>query len=146
ILTLHHGGSFAPMPSINPPVFEKPFTAGFTTGDFTAGADTQSMRVSGTLESSDLEGWNLRIRIYGSGTSNTVLINAASLVMSSSQEVPKGAIYKREQGADFTRAHDIDTVIFGDYLTGGLDGYFYDYPIDDTSSIHNLYTGISSLW
>jgi hypothetical protein len=146
LLTLHHGGSFAPMPSDNPPVFEKQFKMGFTSLDSTAGADTQNMRVSGTLESSELEGWELRIRIYGGGSSNTILINAASIHMKSSQETPKGAIYKRDQGADFTKAHDIETAIFGDYLTGGLNGYFYNYSIDDTSSLYNSSNELTSKW
>ena len=146
LLTLHHGGAFAPMPSANPPVFEKRFKMGFTSTDFTAGADTQNMRVSGTLESNELEGWELRIRIYGGGSYNTILINAASIHMKSSQGTPKGAIYKRDQGADFTKTHDIETAIFGDYLTGGLDGYFYDYPIDDTSSLYNSANELTSKW
>lgn len=55
-------------------------------------------------------------------------------------------MYKREQGANYTKTHEIPTVLWGDYLTNGLNGYFYEYPIDDTSSLYNSSNALTSKW
>ena len=65
-----------------------------------------------------------------------ILYNSVSVVMRNSLEIPKGLIFKTTQGANYTKDHEIPTVLWGDYLTSGLNGYFYDYPIDDTSSLY----------
>lgn len=139
VLTLDHGGKFVPMPSTNPPVFSKSFERGFVLPDMKAAMDTKSMKISGTLEVNGLQDYKIHIRIYGNGSGRTILFNFASIRMSNAEEVPKGNIYKREQGSDYTNIHDIETTIFGDYITGGLNGYFYDYPVDDTSSLFSPY-------
>lgn len=145
-LTLDHGGKFIPMPSTNPPVFEKEFDRGVVLPDLIAASDTKSMKVKGVLEVGELGNYKIKVRIYGSGSGNTVIFNTANVVMRNSQEVPKGNLYKREQGSNFTKTHEIETSIFGDYITGGLNGYFYDYPIDDTSSLYSPYGNLREKW
>lgn len=146
VLTLDHGGKFVSMPSINPPVFSKSFERGFVLPDMKAEMDTKSMKISGTLEANGLQDYKIYIRIYGNGSGRTILFNFASIRMSNAEEAPKGNLYKREQGSNFTKTHDIETSIFGDYITGGLNGYFYDYPIDDTSSLYDPYGNLREKW
>ena len=100
-------------------------------------ADDISSAVSGTLiAGNDIANYNITIRIYGSGTYQTVLINQATITFSTTNsELPKGTIYRRNQGAGFTSEYPTDTTIFGDYMSIGLNGYFYNYSIDDTSSL-----------
>ena len=127
-------------------VFSRPYPASTgSPGDIRA--VTINEKVNGTIGIGDDE-WVVKVRIYGTnpGVTRVSTVNYCTIKFNVNTDTPKGAIYKREQGSDFTRVHDIDTVIFGDYLTGGLNGYFYAYPSDDTSSIDNIYSGISTLW
>lgn len=86
-------------------------------------------------EDDNVNDYSATIRIYGSGD-QYVTVNYAIIKFSDVSELPKGTMYKTEQGNVFTKAYDIETSIFGDYLLSGLDGYFYRYPNDDTSSIY----------
>ena len=86
-------------------------------------------------EDDDVNNYSATIRVYGSGD-QYVTVNYALIKFSDVSELPKGTMYKTEQGEVFTKAYDIETSIFGDYLLSGLDGYFYRYPNDDTSSIY----------
>ena len=54
-------------------------------------------------------------------------INFAKFTIKSSQEA-KGTLYKTKprNGANFTKGARLKQLIFGDYLTKGLNGYFYD--------------------
>ena len=56
------------------------------------------------------------IRVYGIPNTAPTAINFAKFTIKSDQEVAKGTLYKTTQGTDFTREHDIETSIFGDYL------------------------------
>ena len=136
VLTLDYSGKFITMPSINPPVHEQTFEKGEVknVGDIIPFL-TEGKRVKGTLEVSNLEQYKLKIRIYG--TQRAVYFHSVDLLMRNTAEAPKGTIFKTEQGSNYTKEHEIDTSIFGDYMTGGLNGYFYKYPIDDTSSLYS---------
>ena len=108
-------------------------------------AVSKSQLINGKLEV-DLTGFNVKVRIYGSGTYQTTAIHFASIRFSNTAELPKGNIFKTTQGANYTKDHDIKTVLWGDYLTSGLNGYFYDYPIDDTSSLYRPTGELHSGW
>ena len=97
-------------------------------------------------EDDNVNNYSAAIRIYGSGD-QYVTVNYALIKFSDVSELPKGTMYKTEQGEVFTKAYDIETSIFGDYLLSGLDGYFYRYPNDDTSSIYKDVDTLSSpIW
>lgn len=103
-------------------------------------AQTQAFNVTGVINNPD--GYSIILRIYGSknGSENNmreVAVHFAKVSFKNTQELPKGNIFKRNQGTGFTKEHDIDTSIFGDYMRKGLDGYFYEYRIDDTSSLYS---------
>lgn len=108
-------------------------------------AVSKGQLIKGKLER-DLSDYTITVRIYGSGTYQVTTVNFISLQFSNSLEVPKGTMYKREQGANYTKTHDIPTVLWGDYLTNGLNGYFYEYPIDDTSSLYLPDGNLHSTW
>ncbi len=102
-----------------------------------------SKNISGKFEAENVTDYDIEVRIYpatllkpGSYTGSiTVAINFASVTFNNETEIPKGNIYKTTQGDNFTKVHDTDTTIIGDYRTSGLNGYGYPYPIDDTSSL-----------
>jgi len=144
-LTLDHSGKFIPMPSTNPPIFSKDFGKALPVNGVYK-ADSIGMKVKGTLEVESLENYKLKVRIYGGTGGRTILVNMVSLSMKNTQETPKGTIFKIEQGSNYTKEHEIDTSIWGDYMTGGLNGYFYKYPIDDTSSLYNSNNELTSKW
>ncbi len=146
--TLDYSGKFIDYPSINPPVFISQFDMGEAISPTIYKALSKGMAVSGALEvEDDLSLYSLKIRIYGGGGGRTVLINSVGLtIKSGSKDNPKGTIYKSEQGSNFTKTHDLETSIFGDYLTNGLNGYFYDYPKDDTSSLFNNSGVLTNNW
>ena len=97
-------------------------------------------------EEDNVNDYSATIRIYGSGD-QYVTVNYALIKFSDVSEIPKGTIYKVEQGEVFTKAYDVETSIFGDYLLSGLNGYFYRYPNDDTSSIYkNIDTLSNPVW
>jgi hypothetical protein len=97
-------------------------------------------------EDDNVNNYSATIRVYGSGN-QYVTVNYALIKFSDVSELPKGTMYKTEQGEVFTKAYDIETSIFGDYLLSGLDGYFYRYPNDDTSSIYKDVNILSSpIW
>ena len=102
-------------------------------------AVTMDVRLSGKIVNP--EGYQVVIRVYGSnvGTNGNVTrvttLNFAELTFEKKEKTSKGIIYKTEQGSSFTKKHDIATSIFGDYIQKGLNGYFYNYSIDDTSSL-----------
>ena len=128
ILSLNFGGRFEPFNNTDP---LNSMWISFPMVDPTE-ISTISRKVTGTLEDEDLTGYVLELRLYGLKLSFT---NFISLSIRNNSETASGNIYKTEQGADFTKIHDIDTSIFGDYILKGLNGYFYDYPLDDTSSL-----------
>ena len=97
---------------------------------------TNSEKRSGALNVGDVNDFHINIRIYGSGLIQYVNVNFASVKFGNKTETPKGNLYKTTQGSNFTKLHDVETVIFGDYIRKGLNGYFYDYPIDDTSNLY----------
>mgnify|MGYP000848133622 CR=1 FL=1 len=99
-----------------------------------------------TIDDDNLEGYNFYVRIYGSGGAFTPFINSVSASFMQPSDNPKGLIYKTEQGVNFTKTHEIETSIFGDFMTGGLNGYFYPYPTDDTSSLYNSNNELTSKW
>ena len=100
-------------------------------------ASTGSLQVKGALIAGDenLGDYDIHLRIYGSGEGRTSFINSATIKFSVGGDNPKGNLYKTTQGSNFTKQHDIETVIFGDYIRGGINGHFYYYPIDDTSNL-----------
>lgn len=137
-LALNRSGAFE---TYNPNSYETQtlLTHVRNTLDRASFADDIPSAVSGTLiAGNDIANYNITIRIYGSGTYQTVLINQATITFSTTNSrLPKGTIFKTEQGSNYTKEHEIDTSIWGDYLYSGLNGYFYNYPIDDTSSLYS---------
>ena len=111
---------------------------------------TKSLKYSAVLNATDVQGYNISIRFYGTDSYNgsviPIFVNFASIKFSNTAELPKGNIFKTTQGANYTKDHDIPTVLWGDYLTSGLNGYFYDYPIDDTSSLYRPTGELHSRW
>ena len=87
---------------------------------------------SGLWDKSDMNDVWFSILIFGAHNEFT-FFNKAELSFKKKGDQPKGNIYKTTQGENFTKKHDIETSIFGDYITSGLNGYFYDFPKDDAS-------------
>jgi len=132
-LTLGYNGNFIEMPSTNPPVFVREFERSNSLSNIPI--SSLNININGLLEVENFADYKIKIRIYGGGGGRTIIINYASVTLSSSNETPKGNIYKTTQGDNFTKVHDTDTTVIGDYRTSGLNGYGYPYPIDDTSSL-----------
>ena len=113
-------------------------------------AATKSIKYSATLEATNVQDYNISIRFYGTDSYNArvipIFVNFASVRFSNTAELPKGNILKTTQGANYTKDHEIPTVLWGDYLTSGLNGYFYEYPIDDTSSLYRPTGELHSRW
>ena len=107
---------------------------------------SKSEKRKGLLEVENVKDFHVNIRIYGSSFNQYVNVNYLSVKFDNKIETPKGIIYKTEQGSNFTKMHDLETSIFGDYLTNGLNGYFYDYPKDDTSSLFNNAGVLTNNW
>src|SRR5690554_2428017 len=101
------------------------------------GIVTLNVKLSGKIQNPS--GYVFQLRMYGSMVGDLTRVttaNFAQLEFKSTSEVPKGNLYKTTQGSNFTKLHDVETVIFGDYIRKGLNGYFYDYPIDDSSNLY----------
>ncbi|HHX70997.1 MAG TPA: hypothetical protein GX708_23480, partial [Gallicola sp.] len=112
------------------------FEAGVVLAGELARVDTNSLALSGKLSDSEgLDGYSVHIRLYSSDRAYATIINFASINFAPTGDNPKGDLYKTTQGSNFTKQHDVETTIFGDYITSGLNGYFYKYPIDDTSNL-----------
>ena len=103
-------------------------------------AVTMNIEVSGVLMNP--AGYSVKLRFYGSNVgvdgdvTRVTAINSAIVSFDPEAGTPKGNIYKTTQGSNFTKQHDVETTIFGDYITTGLNVYFYEYPIDDTSNLY----------
>lgn len=124
-------------------------------GDTHLQAVTSSRSVNGVLAVQDgnLSGYNITVRIYGytKGVTGgrflvTTLVNSVAVTITDISDEAKGILYKTERTDNYTKAHDIDTSLFADYLTTGLNGYFYSFPIDDTSLIYNSNNELTSKW
>ena len=113
-------------------------------------AFTGSRRISAVLNVEDsITDYDVYIRIYGSGTADLgvdTIINFINISFNTDVELPTGNIYKTEQGTGFTKVHELKTSIFGDRITTGLNGYFYNYLLNDTSSLLNPSGEFTSLW
>lgn len=88
--------------------------------------------IKAIFRAEDVQDYSVKLRIYGG--SDIMFINSFSVEFVN-KNAQKGNIYKVEQGDNFTFKHEIETTIFGDYLTAGVNGYFYNYQPDDTSSL-----------
>jgi hypothetical protein len=102
-------------------------------------AQTKGFNLKGIINNP--EGYSIIMRIYGSrdeGEDNRrqTAVHFAKIEFKSTQDAPKGNLYKTTQGSNFTKIHDIETTIFGDFIRNGLNGYFYEYPFDDTSNLY----------
>lgn len=124
-------------------------------GDTHLQAVTSSRSVNGVLAVQDgnLSGYNITVRIYGytKGVTGgrflvTTLVNSVAVTITDISDPAKGILYKTEKADNFTKAHDIDTSLFADYITTGLNRYFYSFPIDDTSLIYNSNNELTSKW
>ena len=78
-------------------------------------------------------------RSYTSPVTETdVFINSAELVLLDKETTGKGLIFKIKQGgARFSKSRKEQVIHFSDKISTGVNGYFYNYRIDDTS-IANL--------
>ena len=136
---LNSGGTFSSF-SGDPYIHKINFS-----GESAYAASTSSKTIKGLLqvEGENLADYNVNIRIYGQSQGvtggvyiTTSLIHSVEVKMTTLADDPKGNLYKTTQGSNYTKLHDVETVIFGDYIRKGLNGYFYDYPIDDTSNLY----------
>ena len=136
---LNSGGTFSSF-SGDPYIHKINFS-----GESAFAASTSSKVLKGLLqvEGENLADYNVNIRLYGQSQGvtggvyiTTSLIHSVEVRMTTLADVPKGNLYKTTQGSNFTKLHDVETVIFGDYIRKGLNGYFYDYPIDETSNLY----------
>ena len=108
---------------------------------------TKGDSIKGLLEvEGDVSDYKISVRIYGSGEILTTFVNFLSYTFKSEKEIAKGTLYKTTQGTNFTKEHDVETTVFGDYLTKGVNGYFYDYQNDDTSSLIKSNNDKTNLW
>jgi hypothetical protein len=71
-----------------------------------------------------------------------IVVNSVAVEFSDTTDIGKGILYKREQGDDYTKQHDIDTTIFGDHITKGLNGYFYGIRRDEKAAITENFDGV----
>ena len=78
-------------------------------------------------------------RSYTSPVTETdVFINSAELVLLDKETTGKGLIFKIKQGGGrFSKSRKEQIIHFSDKILTGVNGYFYNYRIDDTS-IANL--------
>ena len=89
----------------------------------------------------------LYVRIFGAihlplgSEQTTVIVNSVNVNIRSSSELPKGNLYKVTREGQFTAKTTFPVSIYSDYITGGINGYFYSYPSDDTSA---MFTGWTS--
>jgi hypothetical protein len=122
---------------------DAPYTEALT-GSFTFNG---VLNVSGE-DGDRIDDYVIKLRVYGSSVTrvNTVVVNFFYVSFERNNNIPKGNIYKTIQGNNFTKVHDTDTSIIGDYLTSGLNGYFYPYPIDDTSSLLTSSGNLTTRW
>ena len=102
---------------------------------------TRSPSYTATLEAENVNDWHLIYRIYGNETPSPLGLTSATwnFVNVEVRGFPsdaKGILYKIEQGVNFTNEVELDTTIFGDFITNGVNGYFYDYAKDERNSIY----------
>lgn len=107
--------------------------------------------IVGKFEAENVKDYDIELRIYPATALRfngdvIVGVNYASIMFNNETEIPKGNIYKTTQGDSFTKQHDTDTSVIGDYLTSGLNGYFYPYPMDDTSSLLTSSGDLTTRW
>ena len=109
-----------------------------------------SRRITSVLEVvDDISEYDIYIRIYGTGWIDgkaDIIFNYINISFNTDIELPVGNIYKTEQGEGFTKVSPLRTSIFGDRITTGLNGYFYNYLLDDTSALLTPAGGLTSLW
>lgn len=94
----------------------------------------------------DFSECTLQVRIYGTinlenmGTTalTTTLVNRVSVDVKSSKVHPKGDLYRITRSGSYTTRVDTPVSIYSDFMLRGLNGYFYNYPSDDTSNIRKL--------
>ena len=147
-LVLNDSGKFVPISDDRKNLHRLVFPSNnIALGDVVALNQNKIVKGTLELETGLVSDFSITIRIYGiPNAAAPTAINFAKFTIKSDQEVAKGTLYKTTQGTDFTREHDIETSIFGDYLTKGLNGYFYDYQSDDTSSLIKSNNDKTNLW
>ena len=113
-------------------ISDKTFLKAIVGGDNQNAAGTINFSFEGLFDNEGITEMDFAIVIFGT-TDEHIFVNKAELSFKKEGDQPKGNIYKTTQGENFTRKHDIETSIFGDHITSGLNGYFYDFPKDDAS-------------
>lgn len=63
-------------------------------------------------------------------------IRSAKVVFAEKSDA-KGILYRTDQLGDFSKKNDPETTIFGDFISSGLNGYFYPYSKDESSILHS---------
>ena len=96
-------------------------------GDNKYDAANASIKYKATLDVANISDYDITIRAYGTniptisgGGWAPMFVDFASVRFSNTAELPKGNIFKTTQGANYTKNHDIPTVLWGDYLLAGL--------------------------
>ena len=123
-------------------IFERSF--GRVDADIYVPAEILSLKMNGLLEGDNLSDYSIYVRIYGGGANYPIIINHVKVTVSNTQEMQKGNLYKRAQGVGYTKVHDTETSIFGDFITNGLNGYFYNFSIEDISLLYELRSGLET--
>lgn len=130
-LQLNQDGEFVPFSFANPEIHYLEIFDPYERGGYPLSAVFQKRVTLTTHE--PLDNYKIKLRVFGSNAH--AFITSFSVKFNVPKIQQKGNIYKVEQGDNFTFKHEIETTIFGDYLTAGVNGYFYNYQPDDTSSL-----------
>lgn len=100
--------------------------------------ETKSATFKGKLtDDTNVNDYKISIRIYGKSVSQPTFIDSIYYKFKSDEDVGKGMLYRTEQIGVFSKKNDPETTIFGDYISNGLNGYFYPYPSEDTSILRS---------
>lgn len=102
------------------------------------GMVTKSATFKGKLTvDTNVNDYKISIRIYGDSVARPTFIDSIYYKFKSDEDIGKGMLYRTEQIGVFSKKNDPETTIFGDYISNGLNGYFFPYPIDDTSILRS---------
>ena len=89
-------------------------------GDNKYDAANASIKYKATLDVANISDYDITIRAYGTniptisgGGWAPMFVDFASVRFSNTAELPKGNIFKTTQGANYTKNHDIPTVLWG---------------------------------
>ncbi len=80
----------------------------------------------------------------GSPTNRMAAIRSVKIIFPESSDFGEGILYRTDQIGNFSKKSNPDTTIFGDFITMGLNGYFYPYRDNDKSALKTVVGGTYS--